>query len=115
MVTVKLRAQFGLAIAHTAFTAGTFTNATATIPVDAPLGQVSVLDALANFALPQLASLLPNLNGEPADRIMLAGAWGQPSAVSVITKSGREIPLEKLSFKDQFLLAQAFGALKGGS
>jgi hypothetical protein len=50
---------------------GNFNNSTAIATVMLPLGQVTVLTADASFTLPQLASLVPEIDGEPVDRIMV--------------------------------------------
>lgn len=86
---------------------GTFENATATASVNFPLGQVSLLNAYASFTLPQLASLFPNLDGEPADRILVATAQDGASSVSLVTDAGTLVPVEALSYPERVRLALA--------
>ena len=71
---------------------GTFSNATATANVTFPLGQVGVLNVFASFTLPsQTAYLVPSIDGEYVERIMLAANIGQPSTLTLVTKSGKEV------------------------
>ncbi len=88
---------------------GTFANSTATAEVVLPIGVVSVLNVFSGFTLPtQTASLFPLIDGEPVDRVLVAAAYGGPSTLSLITKSGREIRAADLSPSDQAQLARAF-------
>jgi hypothetical protein len=90
---------------------GNFNNSTATAAtVMLPLGQVTVLTADASFTLPQLASLVPEIDGEPVDRIMVTANYGEPSSVSLITKSGKQVPVAQLPLGDQVRLAAALEA-----
>ncbi len=76
---------------------GTFSSSTATANVTFPSGQVSVLNASASFTLPALvAGLYPLIDGEPVERVMVAAAYGEPSKVTLITRSGKEIPAEQV-------------------
>jgi len=53
--------------------------------------------AFADFVIPeQIASLLPKINGEPVDHILLAANIRQPSTLTLVTKSGKEIPARKI-------------------
>jgi len=70
-----------------------------------------VLNAFGSFTLPQIASLFPLIDGEEVDRIMVAAAYGEPSSVTLITKSGKKVQPEQLPFEEQIKLAQAFDAL----
>jgi hypothetical protein len=95
--SVRLLRQFGdpVNVGSTAST-GTFASSTATANVTLPPGEVSLLLVSANFTLPQIASLFPLIDGEPVERIMVAAAYGQPSTVTLITRSGREVPAEQV-------------------
>jgi len=111
--TVKLFPQFGNATTVTSTpSTGTFASATASASVTFPSGQVSVLNAFGSFTLPtQTAALFPLIDGEEVDRIMVAAAYGKPSSVTLMTKSGREIRPDQLSFEEQLKVSLAFGAL----
>ncbi len=94
--TVKLIPQTGDA-APTSSTpsTGTFATSTATANVNFPTGEVSVLNAFGSFTLPtQVASLYPLIDGEPVDRVIVAAAYGEPSTVTLITKSGKAVPAD---------------------
>jgi hypothetical protein len=110
--TVKLLPKFGnpTTVASTA-SAGTFATSTATASVTFPSGQVSVLNAFGSFTLSQIAGLLPLIDGEPVDRILVAAAYGETSTVTLVTKSGREMRSEQLPFEEQLELARAFERL----
>ncbi len=85
--------------------AGTFSNTTATALLTLPLGQVSVLNAYANFSIPsQIAALFPTIDGEALERIMLATNMGQASRLILMTKSGKEIPAKALLGKEELAL-----------
>ena len=49
----------------------------------------------------QLAGLFPLIDGEPVERVMLAANFGEPTTVTLITRSGKELrtqqwlPLER--------------------
>ena len=86
----------------TAPSIGTFSNSTATANVTFPIGQVSMLNVSAGFTVPvQLAGLFPLIDGEPVERVMLAANFGEPTTVTLITRSGKELrtqqwlPLER--------------------
>lgn len=87
---------------------GTFETATTTATVTLPTGQVSVLNAFGSFTLPQLASLLPLIDGEPVDRVMVAATHGDLSTVTLLTKSGKEVRPEQLPLAEQVKLTLAF-------
>jgi len=55
--------------------------------------------------------LFPLIDGEEVERIMVAAADGEPSSVTLMTKSGREVRPDQLSFEEQLKLAQAFNGL----
>jgi hypothetical protein len=76
---------------------GTFSNSTASGSVTLPQNQVNVLMAFANFVIPQqIAALLPEIDGEEIDRMRLASAPGENSALHFITRSGREVPAREV-------------------
>ncbi len=109
---VRLLTQFGAATSvNSAASTGTFATATATASVNFPTGQVSVLNAFGSFTLPELASLLPFIDGEPVDLVMVAAAYGGPSTLTLITRSGKELRADALPPETQLKLALAFAAL----
>lgn len=111
--TVRLLPQFGVATSVSSFAStGTFATSTATATVNFPTGQVSVLNAFGSFTLPQIASLFPLIDGEAVDRILVAAAYGEPSSVTLITTSGRDIPVDRLSNEDLVRVALAFETLR---
>ena len=92
---------------------GTFANSSATVNVTLPTGQVSLLQAIAAMTLTgQTASLFPLIDGEPVEQVAVAATPGQPSAVSLVTKSGRQVRLDQLPFEDQLRVAQAWEVMK---
>lgn len=110
--TVRLLPKFGnpTTVASTA-SSGTFAASTATAGVTFPAGQVSVLNAFGSFTLPQIAGLLPLIDGEPVDRVLVAAAYGESSTVTLMTPSGREARPEELPFEAQLKLAWAIERL----
>ncbi len=98
IVTVKLIPQAGDPTSgNSGPSTGTFASATATASVTFPSGQVSVLNAFASFTLPALvAGLFPLIDGEPVERVMVAARYGEPSTVTLITRSGKEVPVEQV-------------------
>ncbi len=96
--TIRLIPQAGAAsTVSTGPSTGTFASATATANVTFPSGQVSVLNASASFTLPaQVAGLFPLIDGEPVERVMVAAGYGEPSTVTLITRSGKEVPAEQV-------------------
>jgi hypothetical protein len=96
--TVKLIPQAGdPTTGNSGPSTGTFASSTATANVTFPSGQVSVLNASASFTLPaQVAGLFPLIDGEPVERVMVAAGYGEPSTVTLITRSGKEVPAEQV-------------------
>ncbi len=91
---------------------GTFGSSSATANVTLPVGQVTVLQAYAAMTLTgQTASLFPLIDGEPVERVMVAATPGQPSALSLVTKSGKERRLDEMPIEDQMRVARAWEAL----
>ncbi|MCG3116641.1 MAG: hypothetical protein LLH30_13250 [Candidatus Manganitrophus sp. SA1] len=76
---------------------GTFTSSTASADLTLPQNQASILIAFANFTIPlQTAALLPRIDGEEIDRLMLASQPGEGSALHFVTKSRREVPAREI-------------------
>ena len=91
---------------------GTFASSTATASVTLPAGLVSVIQAWATMTLTgQVASLLPSIDGDPAESIRLAAAGGGASSLSLVTKSGKEQRLEEFSPADQAKVALAWQSM----
>jgi hypothetical protein len=110
--SVVLLPQFGAATTvNSSGSAGTFATSTATANVSFPLGQVSVLNAFGSFTLPQLASLFPLLDGEPVEHILVAANYGEPSTLSLVTKSGKTVTVDKLPPDEQRRVALAWNVL----
>lgn len=78
---------------------GTFGLSTATATLNLPPGQVSVLHVFGSVALPQVAGLVPVIDGEPAERVFVAGGLNEPSTTMVVTKSGKEAPCRSFQQK----------------
>ena len=92
---------------------GTFASSSATVGVTFPVGQVSVVQAFAAFTLTgQTASLFPLIDGVPVERVLVAATQGQPSTVSLVTQSGKEVRLDQLQFDDQLRVARAWEVLR---
>ena len=71
---------------------GTFTHSTATTQVNLPFGEVSQLLAFAEFTVsPQTAARWPVIDGDPVARILITAAYGEPSTVTVLTRSGQAL------------------------
>ena len=95
---------------------GTFsTGLTATVSIDLPLAQTALLNAFASITLPQLSKLLPLIDGEEIERVMVAGGFGTSAPPVLITKSGKEVPVAQLSQDDQLTVAIAFEAMRTGT
>ncbi len=95
--SVRLITQSGIfALANSAPSTGTFAVSTATINFNFAPGQVNLLNAFASFTLPQVASLFPLIDGEPVEYMLLAANYGEPSTVTLITRSGQTIQADQL-------------------
>ncbi len=96
--TVKVIPQFtGITTVATPLSTGSLATSTASVLVDFPTGEVSVVEAFGSFILPtQVASLYPLIDGEPVDRVMVAAAYGEPSTVTLITRSGKALPADHI-------------------
>jgi hypothetical protein len=75
--------------------AGTFANSTATASIDqVSLTQINVLTANATFPLIASAGTGPlYAGGEEITHVRIAAAFGGPSAVTYLTRTGREVAL----------------------
>ena len=91
---------------------GTFSSSTASADVTFPVGRVSVVQAFAAMTLTgQTASLFPLIDGEPVERVMVAARPGEPSALSLVTKSGREVRVDRMLPEQQAQVARAWQIL----
>lgn len=108
--TVKMIPQFAGPVSTTVSSSGSFAMSNATANVTFPNGRISALQAFAGFTL--TASLAPIIDGEPADQVLLAVGYGEPSTLTLVTKSGKEIPVSQLSQADQVKVARAFEAMR---
>jgi hypothetical protein len=108
---MTLLPQFGTGTVLSVGTSGTTASASGTVNVTFPTGQVSVLNAAANFTLPLIASLFPSIDGEPAEQMMLAATYGGASTLTLISRSGKEQRVDELPFEDQVKVALAWEAL----
>jgi hypothetical protein len=92
---------------------GSFASSTATINATLPVGQVTVMQAIAGMTLTgQTASLFPQIDGEPVERVMVAASPGAASTLSLVTKSGREVRVDQLRTEEQLQVARAWQILK---
>lgn len=108
--TIKLLPQFATPTSQTVGSTGSFAISTATADVTFPNGRISGLIAFAGFTL--TAALAPMIDGEPADQVLLAAGYGEPSTLTLVTKSGKEVPVSQLSPDDQLKVAMAFEAMR---
>lgn len=92
---------------------GSFASSTATINATLPVGQVTVIQAIAGMTLTgQTASLFPQIDGEPVERVMVAASPGTASTLSLVTKSGKEARVDQLLPEQQLQVARAWQILK---
>jgi len=108
--TINLLPQFANPVSQTVNSSGTFSSSTATASFTFPNGRVSALQASAAFTL--TASLAPIIDGEPADQVLMAAGYGEPSTLTLVTKSGRKVSVSELSPEDQLKVAKAFEAMR---
>ena len=108
--TINIIPQFAATTSTTVNTTGSFPISTASTSVTLANGRVSALQVFAGFTL--TASLAPIIDGEPADQVLLAAGYGEPSTLTLVTKSGKEIPVSQLSQADQLKVAMAFEAMR---
>jgi len=95
--TVRLIPQFaGPTTVSTLPSTGTFASSTATAELTFPPSQISLLTVWGTFTLPQIASLFPLIEGEPVERILVVATDGNPSTVTLITRSGKQVPATDL-------------------
>jgi len=97
--SVRLITQSGVfALANTAPSTGTFAVSTATVSFNFATGQVNLLNAFASFTLPvQTAGLYPLIDGEPIERVLVAANYGEPSTVTLIARSGKAVPADRVA------------------
>ena len=92
---------------------GTFnTGSTATVSINLPLAQIALLNAFASFTLPQLSRLLPLIDGEEVERVMVSGGFGTSAPPVLLTASGKKVSLDQMSQDDQLKVAMAFEAMR---
>jgi hypothetical protein len=108
--TFKMIPQFAGPVSTSANSSGSFATSTATANVTFPNGRISALQAFAGFTL--TASLAPIIDGEPAEQVLLAATYGEPSTLTLVTKSGKEVPVSQLSQADQRKVTLAFEAMR---
>lgn len=115
-ITLKLMPQTAFPTTLSVPTAnhtGTFASSTATVGVTFPAGQVSMIQAWATMTLTgQIASLMPLIDGEPIERVQVAASQGAPSALSLVTRSGKEVRVDQLTREDQLRVAQAWEVMR---
>jgi hypothetical protein len=92
---------------------GTTASSTATAAVRVPPGAPCVLTAFVQ--VPHVAALLPEVDGEPVEQVLMTANSGEPSSLSVLTRSGREVALARLSNEDQRRVVQALIAEQAGA
>ena len=91
---------------------GTFSSSTATSNVTFPAGQVSVLQAWATYTLTgDIVALMPLIDGEPVEQVMVASSDGKSSTLNLVTASGKQRRLDELPAAEQLKVAQAWQAL----
>jgi hypothetical protein len=73
-------------------TTGTFASSTATAAVQFPYSQINLMQAYAN--VPLSAGLAPQIDGDIAERLLIATAIGEPSTVTVVTRSGNTLSFQ---------------------
>ncbi|HMU55324.1 MAG TPA: hypothetical protein PKA61_09970 [Nitrospira sp.] len=108
--TVKMIPQFAAPVSTTVNSSGSFAMSTATANVTFPNGRISALQVFAGFTL--TAALAPIIDGEPVQQILLAAGFGESSSLTLVTKSGKEIPVSRLSHDDQVKVAAALDELQ---
>ena len=108
--TIRLLPQFASPVFLNVNSGGSFAVSTVTADVTFPNGRISGIQAFAGFTL--TASLAPIIDGEPADQVLLAAGYGEPSTLTLVTKSGKEVPVSQLSHADQMKVAMAFEAMR---
>jgi hypothetical protein len=108
--TIKTVPQFANPTSTTANSTGSLALSNATANVTLPNGLITGIQAWAGFTL--TAALAPIIDGEPADQVLLAAGYGEPSKLLLLTKSGKEVPVTELSLEDQRKVAMAFEAMQ---
>ncbi len=89
---------------------GTPSLSTTSSDVTFPSGQVSVLNVFASLTI--TAGLFPFIDGEETDHVLMAATMGGRSTLTLVTKSGKELPVSQLSQEDQLKVVMAFDAMR---
>ena len=85
---IKVIPEGGVEVPFTSTPAtGTFASSTATVNVNVPYGQTSLLYAYVNYT--QVATLFPLIDGEPVERVLLVAVYGEASSALFITQTGK--------------------------
>jgi hypothetical protein len=113
-ITVRLLPQSGSATSIPAANhTGTFASSTASADVNFPVGRVSLVQAIAALTLTgQTASLFPQIDGEPVERVLVAASPGTASTLRLVTKSGKEVRVDELRPEQQLQVARAWQILR---
>lgn len=111
-VTVKVVPVAGVASTFSVSAlSGTLAQSTGLADVTFPTGGiVSVVQASASVTL--IAGLFPLIDGEPVERVLMAAGVGEASLLTLVTASGKTVPLTQLSSRDQQQVALAFEAMR---
>ncbi len=88
---------------------GTVASSTAAASVNLKAGKTNVLTAFVGYS--QVAALLPFIDGEPIAHILVAASVGEPSSLSLITTSGKEVTWAQMPQETQLQIAMAFERL----
>jgi hypothetical protein len=73
--------------------AGTLASSTASASVTLPTSEPSIVGASANFLFAETGSGPTFVEGEPVDHVRVTATTAGMSAVTYVTRSGREVPL----------------------
>jgi hypothetical protein len=90
---------------------GSFASSTASAHVNLSYGKTSLLFASVGYT--QVASLLPEIDGEPVEHILVEAGMGEPSSLSFRTTSGKEVALTQMPQEMQIQMAMAFERVRG--
>lgn len=52
------------------------------------------------------------IDGQEVDRVLMAANYGEPSTLTLMTKSGKEVPVAQLSPEDQLKVVLAFEEIR---
>ncbi len=90
---------------------GTFANSTASASVNFKYGKTSVLSACVGYT--QVAALLPVIDGDPVEHVLVAAGMDALSSLSFTTVSGKEVAWTQIPQETQIQMAMAFERLRG--